>query len=186
VKSCPRVFFVRVTSQTCHSLAPGCGGLMCAVSCAHACRMAAPLATTLETEICGARRCSPSPRCDSQQTYEKNEWSLDVLAVLGSGILPTPEPTLGKVFPRVKQGQQVQARKAHEQVPAAKFELGQLVATPGALAALEQSGQQPGEFLCRRQTAPARLFCCRTNIDRQGATGKVKHADRQTAPNDCH
>jgi len=99
--------------------------------------MAAPLATTLETEICGARRCSPSPRCDSQQTYEKNEWSLDVLAVLGSGILPTPEPTLGKVFPRVKQGQQVQARKAHEQVPAAKFELGQLVATPGALAALE-------------------------------------------------
>ena len=48
-----------------------------------------------------------------------------------------------------KQGQQVQARKAHEQVPAAKFELGQLVATPGALAALEQSGQQPGEFLCR-------------------------------------
>jgi hypothetical protein len=55
--------------------------------------------------------------------------SLDVLAVLGSGILPTPEPTLGKVFPRVKQGQQVQARKAHEQVPAAKFELGQLVAT---------------------------------------------------------
>jgi hypothetical protein len=48
-----------------------------------------------------------------------------------------------------KQGQQVQARKAHEQVPAAKFELGQLVATPGALAALEQSSQQPGEFLCR-------------------------------------
>jgi hypothetical protein len=27
------------------------------------------------------------------------------------------------------------------------FELGQIVATPGALAALEKSGQQPGEFL---------------------------------------
>jgi hypothetical protein len=29
------------------------------------------------------------------------------------------------------------------------FELGQIVATPGALAALEKSGQQPGEFLTR-------------------------------------
>jgi hypothetical protein len=27
------------------------------------------------------------------------------------------------------------------------FTLGQLVATPGALAAIEKSGQQPGEFL---------------------------------------
>ena len=27
------------------------------------------------------------------------------------------------------------------------FELGQIVATPGALAALKKSGQQPGEFL---------------------------------------
>lgn len=32
-------------------------------------------------------------------------------------------------------------------MPAAKFNLGQLVATPGALAALEDSGQAPGEFL---------------------------------------
>jgi hypothetical protein len=29
----------------------------------------------------------------------------------------------------------------------AAFELGQIVATPGALAALKKSGQQPGEFL---------------------------------------
>ena len=29
------------------------------------------------------------------------------------------------------------------------FELGQIVATPGALAALKKSGQQPGEFLER-------------------------------------
>lgn len=31
----------------------------------------------------------------------------------------------------------------------AKFQLGQVVATPGALAALEESGEQPGEFLAR-------------------------------------
>ena len=43
----------------------------------------------------------------------------------------------------------MQARKAHEQVPATKFELGQLVATPGALAALEESGESPGAFLTR-------------------------------------
>jgi hypothetical protein len=29
------------------------------------------------------------------------------------------------------------------------FELGQIVATPGDLAALRKSGQQPGEFLTR-------------------------------------
>jgi hypothetical protein len=29
------------------------------------------------------------------------------------------------------------------------FELGQIVATPGALAALRKAGQQPGEFLTR-------------------------------------
>jgi hypothetical protein len=31
----------------------------------------------------------------------------------------------------------------------AAFELGQIVATPGALAVLKKSGQQPGEFLTR-------------------------------------
>jgi hypothetical protein len=29
------------------------------------------------------------------------------------------------------------------------FELGQIVATPGALAAIKKAGQQPGEFLTR-------------------------------------
>jgi hypothetical protein len=29
------------------------------------------------------------------------------------------------------------------------FELGQIVATPGALAVLKKAGQQPGEFLTR-------------------------------------
>jgi hypothetical protein len=29
------------------------------------------------------------------------------------------------------------------------FEIGQIVATPGALAALKKAGQQPGEFLTR-------------------------------------
>ena len=32
------------------------------------------------------------------------------------------------------------------------FTLGQLVATPGALAALEKAGQQPGDFLVRHVT----------------------------------
>ena len=32
------------------------------------------------------------------------------------------------------------------------FELGQLVATPGALAALEKSGQSPTDFLSRHVT----------------------------------
>jgi hypothetical protein len=34
-------------------------------------------------------------------------------------------------------------------VPAAKFNLGQLVATPGALSALEESGEQHSTFLAR-------------------------------------
>ncbi len=33
-----------------------------------------------------------------------------------------------------------------------RFPLGQLVATPGALAALERTGQQPSEFLTRHAT----------------------------------
>jgi hypothetical protein len=32
---------------------------------------------------------------------------------------------------------------------APKFELGQLAATPGALAALEESGEEPGTFIAR-------------------------------------
>ena len=48
-----------------------------------------------------------------------------------------------------KQGSAGQARKGHRQVPAAKFELGQLVATPGALSALEEAGQDAVEFVSR-------------------------------------
>jgi hypothetical protein len=47
-----------------------------------------------------------------------------------------PKPTKG-VFPM----QQISKQPA--------FELGQIVATPGALAALRKAGQQPGEFLTR-------------------------------------
>jgi hypothetical protein len=41
------------------------------------------------------------------------------------------------------------AEEGEVHVTAGKFELGQVVATPGALSALEQSGEQPGEFLSR-------------------------------------
>jgi hypothetical protein len=34
----------------------------------------------------------------------------------------------------------------------ALFPLGQVVATPGALAAIENAGQQPGDFLARHVT----------------------------------
>ena len=48
-----------------------------------------------------------------------------------------------------KQGSARQVRKGHGQVPAAKFELGQLVATPGALSALEEAGQDAIKFVSR-------------------------------------
>ena len=37
-------------------------------------------------------------------------------------------------------------------MPAAKFELGQVVATPGALTALEEARQSAGELLSRHAT----------------------------------
>ena len=37
----------------------------------------------------------------------------------------------------------------HQTTKQALFSLGQIVATPGALAALEKAGQQPHEFLSR-------------------------------------
>jgi hypothetical protein len=40
-------------------------------------------------------------------------------------------------------------RQIQEQGVKPLFPLGQVVATPGALAAIEKSGQQPGEFLAR-------------------------------------
>ena len=48
-----------------------------------------------------------------------------------------------------KQGSAGQVRKGHGQVPVAKFNLGQLVATPGALSALEEAGQDAIEFVSR-------------------------------------
>jgi hypothetical protein len=39
------------------------------------------------------------------------------------------------------------------------FDLGQLVATPGALAALEKSGQSPMEFLARHVTGDWGELC---------------------------
>ena len=37
----------------------------------------------------------------------------------------------------------------HGRPPSARFPLGRVVATPGALAALEAAGQEPSEFLTR-------------------------------------
>jgi hypothetical protein len=42
------------------------------------------------------------------------------------------------------------------------FELGQIVATPGALAALKKSGQQPGEFLTRHVNREWAIYPTRT------------------------
>jgi hypothetical protein len=44
-----------------------------------------------------------------------------------------------------------QSEKSEVQVSARKFELGQIVATPGALAAMEESGEQPSDFLSRHE-----------------------------------
>jgi hypothetical protein len=44
------------------------------------------------------------------------------------------------------------------------FELGQIVATPGALAALRKAGQQPGEFLTRHVN---REWCDLSDEDRK-------------------
>ena len=45
------------------------------------------------------------------------------------------------------------------------FELGQIVATPGALAALRKAGQQPGEFLTRHVSHE-----CPTRTERKTTT----------------
>ena len=63
-----------------------------------------------------------------------------------------------------KQGSARQVRKGHGQVPAAKFNLGQLVATPGALSALEEAGQDAIEFVSRHAS---------------GDWGDVSDADRE-------
>ena len=47
------------------------------------------------------------------------------------------------------------------------FDLGQLIATPGALAALENSGQSPMDFLSRPNQVSRRL-CKGPAVDRIG------------------
>src|SRR5260370_35246111 len=54
-----------------------------------------------------------------------------------------------------KQVTQIQIKESSEMQKTERkplFDLGQLVATPGALAALEKSGQSPMEFLSRHVT----------------------------------
>ncbi len=51
-------------------------------------------------------------------------------------------------------------QQTNKQQPA--FELGQIVATPGALAALEKAGQQPGEFLSRHVNCNGMICLTRT------------------------
>ena len=48
------------------------------------------------------------------------------------------------------------------------FELGQIVATPGALAAVKKAGQQPGEFLTRHVNQAA--SGPETYLNRRGLT----------------
>ena len=46
------------------------------------------------------------------------------------------------------------------------MKLGQVSATPGALAALEQSGEQPGEFLARTPRRLGKPVCRRSKRKR--------------------
>jgi hypothetical protein len=55
------------------------------------------------------------------------------------------------------------------------LELGQIVATPGALAALRKAGQQPGEFLTRHVN---REWCDLSNVDRKENAYSLEHGFR--------
>jgi len=44
------------------------------------------------------------------------------------------------------------------------FELGHIVATPGALAALKKAGQQPGKFFTRHVLSAYRTHAGETNV----------------------
>jgi len=59
------------------------------------------------------------------------------------------------------------------------FELGQIVATPGALAALEKAGQQPGEFLTRHVN---REWGDLSDEDRKENDYSLEHGFRLLAP----
>jgi hypothetical protein len=51
------------------------------------------------------------------------------------------------------------------------FELGQIVGTPGALAAIRKAGQQPGEFLTRHVS-------CESDEDRKENDYSLEHGFR--------
>ena len=53
------------------------------------------------------------------------------------------------------------------------FELGQIVATPGALAALKKAGQQPGEFLTRHVNREWGDLNVRTSFVNLAGRGRV-------------
>jgi hypothetical protein len=55
------------------------------------------------------------------------------------------------------------------------LELGQIVATPGALAALRKAGQQPGEFLTRHVN---REWCDLSDEDRKENAYSLEHGFR--------
>ena len=55
------------------------------------------------------------------------------------------------------------------------FELGQIVATPGALATLKKSGQQPGEFLTRHVN---REWGDLSDVDRKENDYSLEHGFR--------
>ncbi len=55
------------------------------------------------------------------------------------------------------------------------FDLGQIVATPGALAALTKAGQQPGEFLTRHVN---REWDVLSNEDRKENDYSLEHGFR--------
>ena len=55
------------------------------------------------------------------------------------------------------------------------FELGQIVATPGALAALRKAGQQPAEFLTRHVN---REWCDLSDEDRKENAYSLEHGFR--------
>ena len=55
------------------------------------------------------------------------------------------------------------------------FDLGQIVATPGALAVLEKAGQGPGEFLTRHSN---REWCDLSDEDRKENNYSLGHGFR--------
>jgi len=64
-------------------------------------------------------------------------------------------------------GLPAEPKESEVHVTAGKFELGQVVATPGALAAMEESGEQPGEFLSRHASGDWGDLCEEDRIENE-------------------